>query len=156
MQQSLVTEAKVMLVAVEYGGEWRVGLRPSADADLVMVVQVDGEDPLLFARRFLRKVIALVAEGADVVSAVLAVAPNFDLRQLEARCAIARTILRAFRHGSKSELYLVEPSNAKPDCLAHLLAIAEGLTDNAATDCRIRVGYDTIDKSSATRQGTIC
>jgi hypothetical protein len=92
---------------------------------------------LVFARRFVRKVVTVVARGADVVSAVLAVAPTFDVRRLEARCAIARSALRALRRGS--ELSLVEPSNSTPDCRPHLLAIAEGLTENTGTDCRIRV-----------------
>ena len=138
-----------MLVAVEFGGEWRATMRPDSGVDLVMVTQVDGEDPLLFARRFLRKVITIVAQGADVVSAVLVVAATFDLRHLEARCAIARTVLRSFRRETRRELYLVEPRNAKPDCLAHLLAIAEGLTDNASSDCRIRVGYATLSQDEA-------
>ena len=152
MQQVLATQVKVMLVALEYGGQWPALLRPGAGVDLVLVVQVESEDPLLFARRFLRKVSAIVSEGVEVASAVVAVAPASDPRHLEARCAVARTILRAFRHGSKCELYLVEPSNAKPDCLAHLLALAEGLTDNAASDCRIRVGYEILGESAALKQ----
>ena len=132
-----------MLVAVEYGGRWPAGLRPRADVDLVMVVQVEGEEPLLFAKRFLRKVSAIVAQGADVVFGVMAVAATLGLRDLEARCAIATTILRTFRHGSKSALYLVEPRNANPECQAHLMAIAEGLMDNAATDCIIQVGVSS-------------
>ncbi len=86
-----------MLVAIEYGGQWRMNLAPSPGVDLVMVVQVVDEDPLVFARRFLAKVLGLVAQGSDVIFAVLAVAPTFDVRQLKARCAIARTLLRVFR-----------------------------------------------------------
>jgi hypothetical protein len=149
MMQGLSGESKVMFVAVEYGGQWRTNLRSSAGVDLVMVVQLVGEDPLVFARRFLGKVLRVVARGADVSSAVLAVAPIFDLRHLEARCTIARTILRAFRRGSKSELYLVEPSGASPDCRPHLLAIAEGLAENAATDCHIRVGYESFSSAGS-------
>lgn len=131
-----------MLVVVEYGGRWPVGLRPRADVDLVMVVQVEGEEPLLFARRFLRKTISLVAQGADVVLGVMVVGATFGLPHLQERCTIARSILRTFRRGAKSALYLLGPSDANADCKAHLAAFAEGLTDSAATDCIIRVGYD--------------
>lgn len=141
--QSLSEQSKVMFVAVEYGGQWRVDLRPEAGVDLIMVVQVVGEDPLAFARRFLGKVVSVVGRGSELISAVLAVAPIFDVRHLEARCTIARTLLRAFGRSSKSELYLVEPSNAMPDCRAYLTAIAEGLTEGAATNCRIRVGCES-------------
>jgi hypothetical protein len=139
--------SKVMLVAIEYGGEWRVNVRPSAGVDLIMVVQLAGEDPLLFARRFLAKVLSVTARGADVASAVLAVAPIFDVRHLEARCTIARTLLRVFRSDSKSELHLVEPCNASLDCRPHLLAMAEGLTEGAQTDCKIRLGHETISRA---------
>jgi hypothetical protein len=133
---------KVMLVAIECGGQWRMSLAPSPGVDLIMVVQLVDEDPLVFARRFLGKVLAIVAQGSDVILAVLAVAPTFDVRHLEARCAIARTLLRVFRPGSKSELQFVEPRNASPDCRPHLLAIAEGLSENAPTGCQISVGYE--------------
>ena len=150
MQHALVSQSQVMLVAVEYGGRWPVGLRPRADVDLVIVVQVEGEEPRLFARRFLRKVTAIVAQGADVVFGMMAVAAAVGLLHLEARCAIASSILRAFRHGSKSALYLVEPNDANPDCKAYLVAIAQGLTDNVATDCIIQVGYEAIHDGAAT------
>jgi hypothetical protein len=127
-----------MFVAVEYGGEWPLEVHPDHDTDLIMVVQVAGEEPLIFARRFLRKVVSVVARGTDVVSAALAVAPTFDVCRLEARCAIARAALRALRRGS--ELYLIEPSNARADCRPHLLAIAEGLAENTNPDRQIRVG----------------
>jgi len=155
MQSALAcSQSKVMLVAVEYGGQWPAGLRPRGDVDLVMVVQVEGEAPLLFAKRFLRKVSAIVAQGGDVVLGVMAVAATLGLRDLEARCAVARTILRTFRIGRKSALYLVEPNQANSDCKAHLVAIANGLTDNAATDCIIQVGFDTIHDGAATMART--
>ncbi len=141
-------KSEVMLVALEYGGQWRENLAPQPGVDLVMVVQVAGEDPLLFARRFLDKVLAVIARGSDVTSAVLAVAPNVDARCLEARCAIARTLLRVLRRGSRRELHLIEPSKPSADCRAHLLAIAEGLTENSLTDCEIHVGYQTFRSAS--------
>ena len=87
--------------------------------------------------------------GAVVLSAVLAVAPIFDVRRLESRCAISRASLRAFPRGSNGELHLIGPSNATPDCRAHLLAIAEGLIENAATDAQIRVGYASSIRAGA-------
>ena len=146
---------EVMLVAIEYGGQWQTDLVPRPGVDLVMVVQVAEEDPLLFARRLLDKVLDLVARGSEVTSAVLAVAPSFGARHLEARCTIARTLLRVFRPGSKCQLRLLEPRKASLDCRAHLLAIAEGLTENVLTDCHIRVGYETFVSASAgaTRMG---
>lgn len=130
-----------MMIAVEYGAEWRFVLRPEAGVDLVMVVEHAGEDPLLFARRFLGKLVTLVDGGADVVSGALAVTTVVDVRRLEARCVIARALLRAFRVGAKSLLYLVEPSGATQDCRSHLTAIAEGLLESEQTDSRIQVGY---------------
>ncbi len=141
-------KSEVMLVALEYGGQWRSNLAPHPGVDLIMVVQVAGEDPLLFARRFLDKVLAVIARGSEVTAAVLAVAPDVDARHLEARCAIARTLLRVLRRGSRRQLHLIEPSKAPPDCRAHLLAIAEGLTENSLSDCEIRVGYDTFRSAS--------
>lgn len=137
-----------MLVALEWGGQWRANLAPHPGVDLIMVVQVAGEDPLVFARRFLDKVLAVIARGSDVTSAVLAVAQDVDSRHLEARCAIARTLLRVLRRGSRRQLHLIEPSNASADCRAHLLAIAEGLTENSLTDCEIHVGYETFSDVS--------
>jgi len=145
-----------MFVAVEYGGQWPTDLRPDAGADLVMLVQIADEDPLVFTRRLLTKVVNILARGVDVVSGALAIAPVFDIRHLESRCTIARTLLRAFRHGSKCELYLIEPSNPTPDCRPQLLAIAEGLMENAATDSSIRVGYDSYRRTGieTARTGT--
>ena len=136
-------KSEVVLVALEYGGRWRAEFAPSADVDLIMVIQVAGEDPLTFARRFIDKVSSVVARGLEVTSAVLAVAPDVDARHLEARCAVARTLLRILRRGPRPQLHLLEPDAAPPDCRAHLLAIAEGLTENSLTDCEIRVGYET-------------
>jgi hypothetical protein len=133
-------KSEVMLVAIEYGGQWQDNLGPRPGVDLIMVVQVVGEDPLVFARRFLGKLLGVIARGSEVISASMAVAPTFNVRHLEARCAIARTLLRVFRRGANRQLHLVEPSNASPACRAHLLAIAEGLLENAPTDCRISVG----------------
>lgn len=124
-------------------------MAPESEVDLIMVVQVAGEDPLLFARRFLDKVLAVVARGSEVTSAVLAVAPSVDARNLEARCAIARTLLRVLSRGSRRQLHLLEPSKAPADCRAHLLAIAEGLSENSSTDCEIRLGYDTFRSAGA-------
>jgi hypothetical protein len=141
-------KSEVMLVALEYGGQWRADLAPHPEVDLIMVVQVAGEDPLLFARRFLDKVLTVIARGSEVTSAVLGVAPNVGARDLEARCAIARTLLRVLRRGSRRQLHLIEPSQAPADCRAHLLAIAEGLTENSPTDCEIHVGYETFRSAS--------
>jgi hypothetical protein len=141
-------KSEVMLVALEYGGQWRANLAPHPGVDLIMIVQVAGEDPLAFARRFLDKVLAVIARGSEVISGVLAVAPNVNARNLEARCTIARTLLRVLRRGSGRQLHLIEPSKAPADCRAHLLAIAEGLTENSQTDCEIRVGYKTFRSAS--------
>jgi hypothetical protein len=142
-------KSEVMLVAIEYGGQWQTSLAPRPAVDLIMVVQVAGEDPLAFARRFLAKVLTVLTRGSEVVSAALAVAPSFDSRRLEARCAIVRVLLRVFRRGSRCQLHLLEPNEAAPDCRAHLLAIAEGLTENALTDCDIRVGNETVTSANA-------
>jgi len=126
-----------MFVALEHGAEWHSRLHPEAGVDVVVVVQLAGEDPLLFARRFLTKVVATVGQGADIVAAVLAIAPIFDVRRLQARCAIARAGLRSFRG---------------PECRLHLRAIAEGLTEGAATDSQIRVGYESFSRAGTTIQ----
>ncbi|HEY3252558.1 MAG TPA: hypothetical protein VGJ91_01370 [Polyangiaceae bacterium] len=151
MMEITCEQSKVMFVALECGGQWPVNLRANAGTDLIVVAQGVGEDLLAFARRFLGKVLSLVARGAEVTSSVLAVAPVFDLRHLEARCAIARALLRAFRLGSHSALYLVEPEKAAIDCRPHLLALAEGLAENAATDYRVHVGYDSFSHLGRTR-----
>jgi hypothetical protein len=145
-------ESKVMFVALEYGAEWHSLLHPEAGIDFVVVVQLAGEDPLLFARRFLTKVVATVGHGADIVAAVLAIAPIFDARRLRARCAIARAVLCSFRAGSNGKLYLTEPRQAGPECGLHLRAIAEGLTEGAATDSQIRVGYESFSRAGTTVQ----
>ena len=147
---ALVNQSRIMVVAVEYGADWRFNLRPEAGVDLVMVVQVIGEAPLVFARRFLSRLVRLLDNGADVVSAALAVSSAFDLRHLEARCVMVRTILRTFRSGAKRQLHLVEPIDATPDCRRHLTAIAEGLLEGGATDSEIRIGYGLGSRSSTT------
>jgi hypothetical protein len=96
--QMMPEPSKVMFVAVEYGRQWPADLSPNPGTDLIVVAQIVGEDLLVFARRFLDKVLSFVARGAQVTSVVLAVAPSFDLRHLEARCLIARALLR--HHGS--------------------------------------------------------
>ncbi len=148
--QALSKQSKIMFVAVEHGGPWPVSLRPDAGVDLVVLVQLADEDPLVFARRLLTKVVNIIGRGAELVSAVFAVAPVFGVRQLESRCTIARALLRALRHGSKSELYLIEPSDATPECRPHLLAIAEGLMENESTDSQIRVGYEPYRRAAST------
>ena len=133
-------QAKVVFVAIEYGGQWPSNLRPDAGADVVMVMQVADEDPLAFARRLSTKMVNVLARGVDVVSAALAVAPICDFRHLESRCSIGRTLLRAFRQGSKCRLYLIEPNEATLGGRQQLLALAEGLLEDAVTDSQIRVG----------------
>jgi hypothetical protein len=145
-------ESKVMFLALEYGAEWHSKLRPEAGVDFVAVVQLADEDPLRFARRFLAKVVTTVGQGADIVAAVLAIAPTFDVPRLQARCAIARSILRSFRAGSNGKLYLTEPRQAGPECRLHLRAIAEGLTEGAATESQIRVGYESFSRAGTTIQ----
>jgi hypothetical protein len=145
-------ESKVMFVALEHGAEWHSTLHPEAGVDVVVVVQLLGEDPLLFARRFLTKVVATVGRGADIVAGVLAIVPIFDVRRLQARCAIARALLRSFRAGANGKLYLIEPRQVGPECRLHLRAIAEGLTEDAATDSQIRVGYESFDRTGMTTQ----
>ncbi|HTA94197.1 MAG TPA: hypothetical protein VK745_31675 [Polyangiaceae bacterium] len=143
-------QSKVMVVAIEYGGQWCPSVRPEVGIDLVMVVQLVGEEPLVFAGRFMRKVVNLVDRGAEIVSAALAVASVFDVRHLEARCLIARTVLRTFRSGAKGLLHLVEPRDATPDSRSHLTAIAEGLLEGAAVGSQIRVGHEVYRAPGAT------
>lgn len=145
-------ESKVRFVALEYGAEWHSTLIPEAGVDFVVVVQVVGEDPLLFARRFLTKLVATVGQGAEVVAAVLAIAPIFDVRRLRARCAIARAALRSFRAGSNGKLYLTEPREAGLECHLHLRAMAEGLAEDAATDSRIKLGYESFRRAGLNSQ----
>jgi hypothetical protein len=146
---TISNQSKVMLIAVEFGGEWRFGMRPAPGVDLIVVIQVVDEEPSAFARRFLRKVFTLVDCGASVVSAALAVAPVFDVRRLEARCVIARTLLRTFRCGERSQLHLIEPRGATADCRSQLAAIAEGLLEGSTTDSQIRVGSESYGSAGA-------
>lgn len=146
--------SRTMVVAVEHGAEWRCNLRPQAGVDLLLVIQVIDEEPLVFARRFLDRLVRLLDNGGDVASAALAVSPTFDLRHLEARCVMARAILRTFRSGAQSQLLLLEPNGATPDCQSHLTALVEGLREGAATDSQIRIGRDLLDLSSGTGTGT--
>jgi hypothetical protein len=146
-------QSKVMLIAVEFGGEWRFSMRPAPGVDLIMVVQVVDEEPLAFARRFLRKVLAVLDCGTTIVTAALAVARVFDVRHLEARCVIARTLLRTFRYGDKSQLHLAEPRGATPDCRSQLAAIAEGLLEGSTTDSEIRVGSESYGGTGAIDRG---
>lgn len=143
-----------MLVALEYGGHWRADSAPHPDADLIMIIQVEGEDPLTFARRFLQKILAVIAQGAAVTSAVLAVAPDVDARHLQSRCTIARNLLRVLRPGPGPQLHLVEPTRAPPECRAHLLALAEVLLENSDTECEIRAGYKTFRSAGASLGAT--
>lgn len=142
-------QSKVMVVAVEYGGQWCTSGRPEEGVDLVMVVQLVGEEPLEFARRFMETLVGLVERGAEIVSAALAVGSAFDVRHLEARCLIARTLLRTLR-GAKDPLHLVAPRDATADCRSHLTALVEGLLENAGTGSQIRVSYELYRSSSAT------
>jgi hypothetical protein len=141
--------SKVMVVAVEYGGQWCSSGRPEEGVDLVMVVQRVGEEPLEFARRFMQTLVDLVERGAEIVSAALAVASAFEVRHLEARCLIARTLLRTLR-GASGSLHLVAPRDATADCRSHLTAIADGLLEGAPTGSQIRVSYELYRSSSAT------
>ncbi len=150
MSKPLPRASKVMFVALEYGAEWQSRQHPEMGVDAVVVVQLADEDPLLFARRFLTKVVAAVGHGADIVAAVLAVAPIFDVCHLQARCTIARAALRSFRAGSNGKLYLTEPRRAAPECRHHLRAIAEGLMEGAATDSQIRVGDESFSRGATT------
>jgi hypothetical protein len=150
MTNSSREESKVTFVALEYGAEWHPRLHPEAGLDFMVVVQGADEDPLLFARRFLTKVVATIGQGADIVAAVLAIAPIFDVRRLQARCAIARSVLRSFRTGSNAKLYLTEPRKAGAECRLHLRALADGLLEGAATDSQISVGYESFDRAVTT------
>jgi hypothetical protein len=145
--------SRTMVVAVEYGAEPPCNLQPQAGVDLVAVFQAVGEEPMVFARRFLGKITLLLGNGIDVVSAALAVSSIFDLCHLEAPCVIVRTILRAFRSGCKGQLLLVEPIDATPECRRHLAAIVEGLLEGAATDSQIGIACDVSDSSSTTGAG---
>jgi hypothetical protein len=151
MMLSRCERTEVVLVALEYGGQWRSSLANYEGVDLIMIVQVADEDPLAFARRLLEKMLAVVARGSEVIAAVLAVAPTIDTRRLAARSAIARTLLRVLRRGSRRRLQLVEPDNASADCRAHLVAIAEGLAEDSQSDCEISVGPEIFGGVSLSR-----
>ena len=144
MTQTLSEPTPVMFVAVESGAEWPSSLRPQEGMDLIVVAQACDEDLLDFAQRSLAKLLSIADRGSPLTSAALLVAPYFDRRYLEARCVMARAFARAFRRGSQSTLYLVEPRRAGVDCRPHLLALAEGLAENTATDYRIQVGHEVV------------
>jgi hypothetical protein len=141
-------QSKVMVVAVEYGGQWCSNVRPEEGIDLVMVVQLVGEEPLEFARRTMQKLVNLLEGGAELVSAAFVVASAVDTRHLEARCLIARTLMRTLR-SANSPLHLVAPRDATADCRSHLTAIAEGLLENAAPGSQIRISDDRRCSSTA-------
>ncbi len=136
--------SRVMVIAVEYGCQWSRQLHCESNTVIVLIEQVPGEEQLAFARRVLRQVVALLEQGAELVSAALAVAGAFDLCRLQARGVIARAMMKAFGNGVKGELRFLEPRDSTPDCRSHLTAIVEGLLDDAKSQCRVTVMYELL------------
>jgi hypothetical protein len=131
--------SKARFIAVEHGAPLLPSGRPDAEHDLVVLVQHADETASGFARRFVRKVASVHTEGGEIASAALMVAPDFHVSRLEARCAIARTLICSFPSGSEHELLLAAASDDAAECRPHLLALAEILREGAKPGCTIRV-----------------
>jgi hypothetical protein len=110
----------------------------------VIVVQQADESASTFARRFIRKVTSAVTGGMTMASALLVIAPAFDAARLEARCTIARTLIRSFDADLEHELVLMSTSDAASECRPHLLALAEILREGAKASWSIRVRCDLL------------
>jgi hypothetical protein len=136
--QHVPHQLKAKFVAIEHGGHWRPDPCPQGTHDLIVLVQQAEESASAFARRFIRKIANASAEGVGVASAVLVVAPIFDIWRLAARCAIARTLICSFASGPEHEFVIVTTGDAA-DCRAHLRALAGTLRDGASANCVIRV-----------------
>jgi hypothetical protein len=134
-------QSHAIFVAAECGSEWLSNLRPMQGTDLVIVVQQPEELPSTFALRFTRRLAAAATRGVGLTSALLVVAPDFDVRRLEARSAIARTLLRTVGGRSRGALILVAPS-ASSHCWPHLMALAEGLREGVLGRCDSRLCLD--------------
>jgi hypothetical protein len=135
-------QSKISLVVAEIGSEWRAPSRPDPDLEVVLIAQDEGEDPSLFARRCLKAVGEELKRHVDIVSAVLAVNSIFDVRRLEARCAIARALLRALGDKPETELLLLGLPSAPEACHSHLIALAEGLAEGASAQCHVSFGWE--------------
>jgi hypothetical protein len=134
--------SKAKFIGVEHGARLLPYRCPDAEHDLVVLIQQADETASVFARRFVRKVVSARAEGVEIASAALMVAPDFHLSRLEARCAIARTLICSFPHGSEHELLLAAASDDAAESRPHLLALAEILREGAKPGCTIRVLCD--------------
>lgn len=135
MQQA-PRQSKAKFVAIEHGGFWSPYAGATEGHDLIVLAQQAEESASDFARRFIRKVASSNAEGIEVASAELVVAPIFDIRCLAARSAIARTLICSFAPNVERELVIVAPSNTA-GCHRHLRALAEVLREGARANCAI-------------------
>jgi hypothetical protein len=95
------------------------------------VVQQSNEAPGDFARRvrdYLRQMPEHRTRNAG--EALLFLGPGFDAAVIEARCQVALAVLRRFAHTPVS-VVLICDERASADARAHVMALAEGLTEGS-------------------------
>jgi hypothetical protein len=96
------------------------------------VVQQRNETPGDFARRvrdYLREMPEQSARNAG--EALLFLGPGFDAALIEARCQVALAVMRRFAHTPVS-VVLICDERASADARAHIMALAEGLTEGSS------------------------
>jgi hypothetical protein len=127
-QRALVELApQTVFAAVEHGSAWTNEW--SKDVHGRICLQEPSEAPGQFARRIgfeLMRLSAAPFEPHGVVIQVLA--PGIADAQIEARCAIAKALVRCFANADVAVVLLCG-ERASGDERAHALAIAEGLSD---------------------------
>jgi hypothetical protein len=127
-----MTAAHVLFVVVETGARWPIWLTEMQRAvpDVVVVAADRDSTPAELALRVLQRLQALEAESSRVeMAAVLAGnAPPSD-EVFEARCRVARAVLRHMATSGTGKLAFAAPSNL-PDSSRHeLMALVGTLTD---------------------------
>lgn len=125
------SRGSVRLVVVEDG---TTGLHEQASPDgadqTVVVAQSGGERPMDFARRAIRRVLALEHDHQNVARAVLLLAPRFDAEATAARVSLARVLMT---HTSSAgapgppELLLSAGADLHSDLQSKVLALRDAL-----------------------------
>jgi hypothetical protein len=127
-----MTAAHVLFVVVETGARWPIWLSDMQRVvpDVVVVAADRDNTPAELALRVLHRLQGLEAEGSHVeFAAVLAGTSGATDEVFEARCLVARAVLRHMATTGTGKLAFSAPSNLADSARHELMALVGTLTD---------------------------
>ena len=138
------SERLASVVVMEYGGHWPmrdVQQRPEA-ASVTAIVQQSDERVTSLRRRAVRRLSALLGEGAKVRSGVLVCSDQADEETWTARVFVAKAMLESIGRFGKGSVVLSAARGVGPEARSALAGLAFALNSTLNTrDVSVSVSF---------------